>query len=783
MAFDTFTFSNFKSFGPKPQTINRKPLTLVYGPNSVGKSSLLHAMLLAGYQMNNVNPIYKNSDFAGDTLKLGENNNFIHQKNDKNICNISMKYQSQKYLKPFYGIGYYLSKRLSDESFDIKSFTYEQFIETLDNLEVKEGTYHLPLGVATLIIANSLKIDDFTPTIINHVKHNKRFFQPILEDIGLFKKKLTNSDIESIKNTLPPHLNSKSEILNPVKLLTSLKLAFIMDLDEHKLSEIDTHDTDEIKIVSHLLSALGKKKFRTNYACYDYDETVAIAVTNNEFIEKLSSLDLTDYRLSGNVFRPDGQPLTTLEESLVYIFESYAFDELAVVKKRIKLKKSSEDSETVSMADKILSPIYMKIKEHLENITRRSFYNGVEVDFKYQSHKGEVSVKTSNYLHTSKQKHSENIPVLEGFAKDIISTQHYNNLVDSLTLSIKDLIAQLPYFEQNPLVGFSRIKSSEAKIQYFSPLRHVPSKKELSNISSSRPNIESSNKTNTKPLSIQTIRDNTNIKALAMMIKFKRVKEKSSINAMQSKVWGSVEKTAKLPFLVSILAPTIIRFIKSEQIFNDFINSIKSQAKRLRINQSANSLQIWHNLVRGTRELEEVNSWLKHKLDNRYQIEIIDYKRNKYNIVFRDMQNNTLVYPQDMGLGISQILPIILASKVHKEHKIYIEQPELHLHPAMQCEIADDFIQSINERENEFIIESHSEHMLLRIMRRMRETANGDLEPGSPLALTPDDVCLLYVDHNGEHTYVNELELDEDGTLLDPWPNGFFEEGYKERFA
>jgi predicted ATPase len=101
----------------------------------------------------------------------------------------------------------------------------------------------------------------------------------------------------------------------------------------------------------------------------------------------------------------------------------------------------------------------------------------------------------------------------------------------------------------------------------------------------------------------------------------------------------------------------------------------------------------------------------------------------------------------------------------------------------MQCEIADDFIQSINERENEFIIESHSEHMLLRIMRRMRETANGDLEPGSPLALTPDDVCLLYVDHNGEHTYVNELELDEDGTLLDPWPNGFFEEGYKERFA
>lgn len=189
MAFDTFTFSNFKSFGPKPQTINRKPLTLVYGPNSVGKSSLLHAMLLAGYQMNNVNPIYKNSDFAGDTLKLGENNNFIHQKNDQNICNISIKYQSQKSLQPFYGIGYYLSQKLSDESFDIESFTYEQFIETLDNLEIKEGTYHLPLGLVALIIANIFKIDDFTPTIAHHIKSNRHFFSQYLRNLEYIKQK------------------------------------------------------------------------------------------------------------------------------------------------------------------------------------------------------------------------------------------------------------------------------------------------------------------------------------------------------------------------------------------------------------------------------------------------------------------------------------------------------------------------------------------------------------------------------------------------------------------
>jgi hypothetical protein len=66
-------------------------------------------------------------------------------------------------------------------------------------------------------------------------------------------------------------------------------------------------------------------------------------------------------------------------------------------------------------------------------------------------------------------------------------------------------------------------------------------------------------------------------------------------------------------------------------------------------------------------------------------------------------------------------------------------------------------------------------------MKRMRQTAEGTLEDEN-LRLTPDDVAVLYVDNDGEKTYILELELDEDGTLLDPWPGGFFEEGFAERF-
>ena len=66
-------------------------------------------------------------------------------------------------------------------------------------------------------------------------------------------------------------------------------------------------------------------------------------------------------------------------------------------------------------------------------------------------------------------------------------------------------------------------------------------------------------------------------------------------------------------------------------------------------------------------------------------------------------------------------------------------------------------------------------------MKRMRQTAEGTLEDDT-LSLTPEDVSILYVDADENKTYILELELDEDGSLLDPWPGGFFEEGFKERF-
>jgi hypothetical protein len=145
----------------------------------------------------------------------------------------------------------------------------------------------------------------------------------------------------------------------------------------------------------------------------------------------------------------------------------------------------------------------------------------------------------------------------------------------------------------------------------------------------------------------------------------------------------------------------------------------------------------------------------------------------------KDKSENILGF-QDVGSGISYMLPII--TSVWCKKLSFIEQPELHLHPKAQCELADVLIASLH-LGNASVIESHSEHMLLRLGRRIRETTNGYLLPNE-LKLLPDDVNIYYFDPqpNGS-TSVKNIRLDKHGELMDRWPGGFFSERDKELFG
>jgi AAA ATPase domain/Protein of unknown function (DUF3696) len=152
-------------------------------------------------------------------------------------------------------------------------------------------------------------------------------------------------------------------------------------------------------------------------------------------------------------------------------------------------------------------------------------------------------------------------------------------------------------------------------------------------------------------------------------------------------------------------------------------------------------------------------------------------------LVLIDKRTNTPVSHRDIGIGISQVLPVLVSAYASAQKILAIEQPEIHLHPALQAELGDVFIESaLGGRQNSFILETHSEHLILRIMRRMRDTVHDALPDGLP-PVHPEDVAILYVQPSDSAAVVRLLELDEEGQLLDPWPGGFFEEGFRERFA
>ena len=138
--------------------------------------------------------------------------------------------------------------------------------------------------------------------------------------------------------------------------------------------------------------------------------------------------------------------------------------------------------------------------------------------------------------------------------------------------------------------------------------------------------------------------------------------------------------------------------------------------------------------------------------------------------------------PNDVGIGISQVVPVIVTALDGTRRIIVIEQPELHLHPKLQAELADLFIEAAKGKSRHVaLLETHSELIPLRIMRRIRETFEQKQHdrPG----VTEEDVAIYYVETFQGATVVTRLNLSEQGQLLDPWPEGFFEEGYRERFS
>jgi len=132
------------------------------------------------------------------------------------------------------------------------------------------------------------------------------------------------------------------------------------------------------------------------------------------------------------------------------------------------------------------------------------------------------------------------------------------------------------------------------------------------------------------------------------------------------------------------------------------------------------------------------------------------------------VQSNIL----DVGFGVNQLLPVIVQCfYAPRGSLIMIEQPEAHLHPSFQAEIADFLIDVVNYG-NRVMVETHSEHLLLRLQRRVAEEK-----------IEPKKINICYFKETPEGSNKSDMKISETGYFVEPIPKGFFEEGFQEALA
>jgi len=170
---------------------------------------------------------------------------------------------------------------------------------------------------------------------------------------------------------------------------------------------------------------------------------------------------------------------------------------------------------------------------------------------------------------------------------------------------------------------------------------------------------------------------------------------------------------------------------------------------------------------------ERVAQWLRELgLIHSFTVRPIAENRKEYEVRVKQSATSAEVALTDVGFGVSQILPILaLCYYAQEGSTLILEQPEIHLHPAVQAGLADVFIDAIKTRRVQIVVESHSEHLLRRLQRRIAEEK-----------IKEEETALYFVSMQEGRSLVERLNLDLFGNITN-WPENFFGDEFGEMAA
>lgn len=147
-----------------------------------------------------------------------------------------------------------------------------------------------------------------------------------------------------------------------------------------------------------------------------------------------------------------------------------------------------------------------------------------------------------------------------------------------------------------------------------------------------------------------------------------------------------------------------------------------------------------------------------------HSIESNKMKGGRFELNVKVNEDSNLASLTDVGFGISQFLPIIVADlQMNEDSCLAVSQPEIHLHPKIQATLGDYFCKQVNSTGKQYLVETHSEYLINR-MRLL--IVKGELKP--------EDVKLYYMENDGTKTTTYPIELTTDGQIKNA-PQGFFD--------
>lgn len=169
------------------------------------------------------------------------------------------------------------------------------------------------------------------------------------------------------------------------------------------------------------------------------------------------------------------------------------------------------------------------------------------------------------------------------------------------------------------------------------------------------------------------------------------------------------------------------------------------------------------------------------ELIDKFEVRQISAHRKEYEVKVKTPGSPAWVDLPDVGFGVSQVLPVLVQCFYAKAGSIlFIEQPELHLHPRAQSHLADLFIDVLMSREDgedrniQLIIETHSEHFLHRLQRRIAEAS-------ADRPISTDQVAAYFAHTTGAEAKLEPLKLDLFGNIQN-WPDKFFGDSMGDLF-